>query len=295
MTGGPAHLRDLPTEERNPRTLAIDRMPTPCISRLSSGGRPHASGNASRTPDQYATTICQMASKSVSPVARLRYGNKQPEAEERLSLSMSMTLVSVITASLPRGPLRRPTTTEASAATPKASLEKPPPGSEPSPRRQRFLIGRAKALGQLRELADDMLETLRAAHGVGLAANQVGVLKRLFVWEHGDRHGAFVNPEVVETSEEIDTIDEGCLSFPGMFYPTERPLRARMRGVDVHGEPIEQTGEGMMARILLHELDHLNGILFIDHLARHDRKEAMRRIRRGELEHPPVHARAAEL
>ena len=147
----------------------------------------------------------------------------------------------------------------------------------------------------LSELADDMLETLRAAQGVGLAANQVGVLKRLFVWEHGDRHGVFVNPAVVETSEEVETLDEGCLSFPGLFYPNERPLRARMQGFDVHGEPIEQTGEGMMARILLHELDHLNGILFIDHLARHDRKEAMRRIRRGELEHPPDHAPAAEL
>lgn len=147
----------------------------------------------------------------------------------------------------------------------------------------------------LRDLADDMLETLRAAHGVGLAANQVGVLKRLFVWEHDDHHGVFVNPEVVETSEEVETIDEGCLSFPGLFYPSERPLRARMRGCDVHGEPIEQTGEGLKARILLHELDHLNGILFIDHLARHDRKEALRRIRRGELEHAPEPTSATEL
>lgn len=140
----------------------------------------------------------------------------------------------------------------------------------------------------LRDLADDMLETLRAAHGVGLAANQVGVLKRLFVWEHGDRSGVFVNPEVTETSAETEVADEGCLSFPGLFYPAERPLRARMRGVDPHGEPIAETGEGLFARILLHELDHLNGILFIDHLAKHDRREAMRRIRRGELEHPPA-------
>lgn len=139
----------------------------------------------------------------------------------------------------------------------------------------------------LRELADDMLDTLRAAHGVGLAANQVGVLKRLFVWEHAERHGAFVNPEVAETSLETEIAEEGCLSFPGLFYPSERPLRARLRGYDVHGEPIEETGEGLKARILLHELDHLNGILFIDHLARHDRKEALRRIRRGELENPP--------
>lgn len=147
----------------------------------------------------------------------------------------------------------------------------------------------------LRQLADDMMETLRAAHGAAIAANQVGVLKRLFVFDYEERAGAFVNPEVIETSAETETADEGCLSFPGLFYPTERPLRAHMRGVDVHGEPIEYKGEGMFARMLLHELDHLNGILFIDHLARHDRKEAMRRIRRGELEHPPEDIPAPEL
>lgn len=139
---------------------------------------------------------------------------------------------------------------------------------------------------QLVRLAEDMHETMRSAAGAGLAATQVGVLKRLFTWETGDEHGAFVNPEIVETSEEEQEGEEGCLSFPGLFYPTVRPLRARLRAVDVHGEPLERVGEGMLARIFLHEIDHLNGILFIDHLARHDRKEAMRRIRNGELEHP---------
>lgn len=141
----------------------------------------------------------------------------------------------------------------------------------------------------LRRLADDMLETMREASGAGLAANQVGVLKRLFTWElHQDGealdHGAYVNPEILETSEEVQEGDEGCLSFPGLFYPTTRPIRVRLRAFDVHGEPFDREGEGMLARIFLHELDHLNGILFIDHLARHDRKEAMRRIRAGELE-----------
>ncbi|QBI21546.1 peptide deformylase [Egibacter rhizosphaerae] len=138
----------------------------------------------------------------------------------------------------------------------------------------------------LARLAEDMLETMRAAEGAGLAANQVGVLKRLFTWEESDEHGALVNPEVVETSEETQDGDEGCLSFPGLFYPTERPFRARVRGRDVHGDEMEYTVEELRARIFLHELDHLNGILFIDHLARHDRKEAMRRIREGELEQP---------
>jgi len=143
----------------------------------------------------------------------------------------------------------------------------------------------------LRRLADDMLETMRLAQGAGLAANQVGVLKRLFTWEIGGqdeddpgRSGAVVNPEIVETSEEMQEGDEGCLSFPGLFYPATRPLRARIAAYDVHGEELHLEGEGLLARIFLHEIDHLNGILFIDHLARHDRKDAMARIRAGELE-----------
>lgn len=140
----------------------------------------------------------------------------------------------------------------------------------------------------LRRLADDMLETMRDAAGAGLSGNQVGVLQRLFTWEAGDEQfGAWVNPEVVETSQETQDGDEGCLSFPGLFFPTVRPLRVRMRASDVYGEEQEVVGEELLARIILHEIDHLNGILFIDHLARHDRKEAMRRIRAGELEHPP--------
>ena len=147
----------------------------------------------------------------------------------------------------------------------------------------------------LRQLAEDMLDTLRAAQGAAIAANQVGVLKRLFAFDTQDRRGVLVNPEILETSLETESADEGCLSFPGLFYPLDRPLHARLQGFDVHGEPVEQKGEGMFARMLLHELDHLNGILFIDHLARHDRKDAMRRIRRGELEHPPASIPAPEL
>jgi peptide deformylase len=141
----------------------------------------------------------------------------------------------------------------------------------------------------LRRLAADMLDTLRAASGAAIAGNQVGVLKRLFAWQLGDEEfGAWVNPEIVEASEEIQDGDEGCLSFPGLFYPVVRPLRVRLHAQDVHGEPHEVVGEEIAARMMLHEIDHLNGILFIDHLARHDRKAAMRRIRAGELEHPPV-------
>ncbi len=146
---------------------------------------------------------------------------------------------------------------------------------------------------RLATLARDMLETMRAADGVGLAANQVGVLKRLFTWEVPDiGHGAVVNPTIVDASEEVQEGDEGCLSFPGLFYPTTRPLTVKVEAVDVHGDPLTVEGTGLLARVLAHEIDHLNGILFIDHLARHDRKEAMRRIRSGELEEN-ARARAA--
>jgi peptide deformylase len=140
----------------------------------------------------------------------------------------------------------------------------------------------------LERLADDMMATMRAADGAGLAATQVGVLKRLFTWEAREESGAFVNPEILDTSEEVEESDEGCLSFPGLFYPTRRPLQVSLRIQDVHGEEHKiEAATPLQARIFLHEIDHLNGILFIEHLKRHDRKDAMRRIRNGELEHPP--------
>lgn len=140
---------------------------------------------------------------------------------------------------------------------------------------------------RLRRLADDMLDTMRASNGAGLAANQVGVLKRLFTWETAEDHGAVVNPTITFESDEIQEGEEGCLSFPGLFYPTKRPLQVHIDAQDVSGEDLVLEGEGLLARIIAHEVDHLNGILFIEHLARHDRKDAMRRIRRGELENPP--------
>ena len=111
----------------------------------------------------------------------------------------------------------------------------------------------------LRRLADGMLETMRGAAGAGLAANQVGILKRMFTWEllDGDdsRAGAWVNPEIVETSEEIQEGEEGCLSFPGLFSPCDRPRRARLRAQDVFGEEHEETADGLLARIYLHEIE----------------------------------------
>lgn len=141
---------------------------------------------------------------------------------------------------------------------------------------------------RLATLAGNMFDTMRAAEGVGLAANQVGVLKRLFTWEV-EREGAdgsldtlgsaVVNPVLLDSSEELQDGDEGCLSFPGLFYPLDRPLRVEVGYKDLGGEDHQIQLDGFLARVWLHEMDHLDGILFIDHLARHDRAEALRRMR----------------
>jgi len=139
-------------------------------------------------------------------------------------------------------------------------------------------------------LAEDMALTMQEAGGVGLAANQVGVLRRLFTFDDpGDeerepRAGAVVNPVLLDASEEAESADEGCLSFPGLFYPVERQLEVVVRHQDLEGAEHETTLHGFGARIWLHEMDHLNGVLFIDHLARHDRREAMRIMRERDLD-----------
>lgn len=144
--------------------------------------------------------------------------------------------------------------------------------------------------GSLVTLANDMLDTMRAKDGVGLAANQVGILKRLFTWELdiGEEEaeivgGAVVNPVLLDASEELQEGDEGCLSFPGLFYPVDRPLRIEVSHQDLIGDDHTVQLEGFLARIFLHEMDHLNGILFIDHLAEHDRKAAMKVMREQRL------------
>jgi peptide deformylase len=92
-----------------------------------------------------------------------------------------------------------------------------------------------------------------------------------------------VNPVLLDSSEEIQEGDEGCLSFPGLFYPVDRPLRVEVAHQDLHGDDHTVQLEGFLARVFLHEMDHLNGILFIDHLAAHDRKAAMKAMREQRL------------
>jgi peptide deformylase len=136
----------------------------------------------------------------------------------------------------------------------------------------------------LARLAGDMLETMYENHGVGLAAPQVGVSRRLFVCDDGETGPlAMANPELVDFEDEQNG-EEGCLSLPGIYFDVDRALRVTARGTDVRGKPLELRGEGMLARIFQHEVDHLNGILFIDRLPKEERREALRQMREQDLE-----------
>ncbi|HEY5855297.1 MAG TPA: peptide deformylase [Aldersonia sp.] len=147
---------------------------------------------------------------------------------------------------------------------------------------------------ELTELIADMYETLDAAHGVGLAANQVGVGKRLFVYDCPDdvdgqrkfRKGAVINP-VLETSEIPESMpdpednDEGCLSVPGEQFPTGRADWAKVTGTDEQGNPVEIEGRGFFARMLQHEVGHLDGLLYVDVLIGRNARAAKKAIKRN--------------
>lgn len=136
----------------------------------------------------------------------------------------------------------------------------------------------------LRRLADDMVETMHAAPGVGLAANQVGVRLACFAYDDRDGHAGFVaNPELSGLEDE-ETIDEGCLSVPGPYHPTSRALKVRLRGFDLEGKPLDVRAEGLLARIFQHETDHLNGKLYLDRLDDEGRRDVMRQLRELEVE-----------
>lgn len=139
----------------------------------------------------------------------------------------------------------------------------------------------------LRQLVADMAETMVAAEGAGLAAIQVGAPVRLFIVEghvaggaEGSAPQVFINPEIVEISEEAQTGDEGCLSFPGIFVPVKRGMRARVRAMDLDGNTFEAEGEGLFARAIQHETDHLNGRLLIDQVGPVKRELIKRKLRK---------------
>jgi peptide deformylase len=134
-----------------------------------------------------------------------------------------------------------------------------------------------------RKLIADMFDTMRDAPGVGLAGPQVGVLERIFVWEADERHGAVINPVIIERSGEEVEGEEGCLSLPGIYYPVSRATHVRVEGLDENGGPVVLEGSDLLARICQHEIDHLDGVLFIDHLDADMRKEALAKLREQAL------------
>ena len=121
----------------------------------------------------------------------------------------------------------------------------------------------------VQKLIDDLLETMYAAPGIGLAAIQIGIPKRVIVLDIAQKDGqknpiCFINPEIIEKSENNSTYEEGCLSVPGQFAEIDRPDKCHMKYLDYHGQPKEIKAEGMLATCIQHEMDHLEGILFID-------------------------------
>jgi peptide deformylase len=130
----------------------------------------------------------------------------------------------------------------------------------------------------IRQLIDDMIETVRDAHGSGLAAPQVGVPLRIILTSVEDKLHVVINPEIVDQSEEIVEAEEGCLSIPGWWGPVKRRERVTVRGLSRTGKPIKVKSEGWEARAFQHEVDHIDGILFID------RMEDRSKLHRAETE-----------
>lgn len=137
----------------------------------------------------------------------------------------------------------------------------------------------------VRKLIEDMGETMRAAPGVGLAAPQVGVQRRVLVYSVSVEEPihALVNPEIVERRGE-ETGEEGCLSIPGLSYPVARAQQVVVRALDGEGKPVTLEAEEFEARVIQHEVDHLDGVLFLDRLAPEVRREAMRELREQALD-----------
>ena len=138
----------------------------------------------------------------------------------------------------------------------------------------------------IRALMDDMLETMYDAPGIGLAAIQIGVPQRVIVMDlagEGEEPNPryFVNPEILPLTEDLAPYEEGCLSVPDVFDEVERPTRCRVRYLDYNGKEVEEIAEGMYAVCIQHEMDHLEGTLFIDHLSRLKRQRAIDKVKKA--------------
>lgn len=139
---------------------------------------------------------------------------------------------------------------------------------------------------EIRQLADDMLETMYDAPGVGLAAIQIGVPVRIVTMDVSKSEDerqpmVLINPEITWTSEEMRVYEEGCLSIPEYYEEVERPDRVRFRYTNLQGEVIEQEADGLLATCVQHEIDHLNGVLFIDYLSKLKRDRVMTRFKKA--------------
>jgi peptide deformylase len=131
-------------------------------------------------------------------------------------------------------------------------------------------------------LVVDLLDSVRLPGRAGVAAAQIGVGLRAFSYNVDGVIGYILNPVVVEVSGEPALVEEGCLSVPGLWYPTRRYPFARVTGIDLAGEPVELAGSGLMAQALQHETDHLDGFLYIDKLDKENRRAAMKEIRESD-------------
>jgi len=139
---------------------------------------------------------------------------------------------------------------------------------------------------ETRKLMDDMLETMYAAPGIGLAAVQIGVPVRVIVMDLAKEEEPpapryFVNPEILKANDEKQTYEEGCLSVPDFYDEVERPNRVKLRYLNYKGEQVEEWAEGMYAVCIQHEMDHLQGTLFIDHLSRLKRNFAINKVKKA--------------
>jgi peptide deformylase len=132
--------------------------------------------------------------------------------------------------------------------------------------------------GRITKLVEDMVATMKEAPGVGLAANQVGVQKRLFVYDVGDGPHAVINPRIIESSGEW-TYEEGCLSVPGLSWDIVRPNQVHLVGLDLDGNELSIEADEFEGRVFQHELDHLDGVLLIERLDADTRKDALKVLR----------------
>ena len=135
---------------------------------------------------------------------------------------------------------------------------------------------------RVRGLVNDLLDSVLLPGRAGVAAAQIGVNLRAFSYNVDGEVGYILNPEIVELSGEPELVDEGCLSVPGLWYPTKRYPFARVTGIDLDGNAIELSGTGVMAQALQHETDHLDGLLYLDRLDKENRRAAMKEVRESD-------------